>query len=283
MDNNSIDQLASVAQLFRTDRLILLVFSIAILMLIVKAIEKSADYIYKRLPLRRLLISQIVTSVTFVIYIVGIPLLVRTILNPPKELMLAVGGSVAVALGLSLKDLVASVIAGFILLFDRPFLVGDRVSFGDTYGTIKSIGLRAVRVVTLDDNLVTIPNNRFMNDVVASGNAGALDMMVVMHLHLSLDADIQKAKDIVYEVLVTSRFVYLNKPVNTVVSEVAVAEQIVIQLTAKAYVLDIRFEKDFQTDVYLRATQAFKKAGIRRPFTQSGSDAVSSSGGVSKR
>ena len=266
MDSNSIDQLAGIAQLFRTDRLVMLALSIAVLVLTVKAIEKGADYIYKRFPLRRLLVSQIVTSVTFLLYIIGTPLLIYVILSPPKELMIAVGGSVAVALGLSLKDLVASVIAGFILLFDRPFLVGDRVSFDGTYGDIKSIGLRAVRVVTLDDNLVTIPNNRFMNDVVASGNAGALDMMVVMNFHLRLDADIQKARDILYEVLVTSRFVYLNKPVNTVVSEVAVAEQIVIQLTAKAYVLDTRFEKDFQTDVYLRTTQAFKQAGILRPL-----------------
>ena len=266
MDSNSFNQLGDVAQLFRADRLVLLLISIGVLVLIVKIIEKGAEYVYIRLPLRRLLVSQIVTSVTFLIYILGAPFLVYVILSPPKELMIAIGGSVAVALGLSLKDLVASVIAGFILLFDRPFLVGDRVAFGDTYGDIKSIGLRAVRLVTLDDNLVTIPNNRFMNDVVASGNAGALVMMVVMNFHLRLDADIVKARDILYEVLVTSRFVYLNKPVNTVVREVAVAEQIVMQLAAKAYVLDTRFEKDFQTDVFLRATEAFSNAGIGRPL-----------------
>lgn len=43
--------------------------------------------------------------------------------------MLAAGGSIAVAVGLSLKDLAASVVAGLILLFDRPFQVGDRVTF----------------------------------------------------------------------------------------------------------------------------------------------------------
>ena len=49
------------------------------------------------------------------------------------------------------------------------------------------------------------------------------------------------------------------------VAEVAQAEQILIQLSAKAYVLDTRFEKDFQTDVVLRASEAFGKAGILRP------------------
>jgi len=52
---------------------------------------------------------------------------------------------------------VAVLVAGLLLLFDRPFRVGDRVSFNDVYGEIVSIGLRTVRLQTLDDNLVT-PN-----------------------------------------------------------------------------------------------------------------------------
>ena len=95
-----------------------------------------------------------------------------------KEFMLAAGGSIAVALGFALKDIAASLVAGLLLLFDRPFRVGDRVSFADVYGEIVSIGLRTVRLQTLDDNLVTIPNSRFITDVVASGNSGELDMML---------------------------------------------------------------------------------------------------------
>ncbi len=43
-----------------------------------------------------------------------------------------------------------------------------------------------MRLVTLDDNLVTIPNSKFLTDVVSSGNSGALDMMVVVSFHLSI-------------------------------------------------------------------------------------------------
>ena len=122
--------------------------------------------------------------------------------------MLAAGGSIAVALGLSLKDLVASVVAGLILLFDRPFQVGDRVTFDGNYGEIQSIGLRAVRMVTLDDNLVTIPNNRFITDVVSSGNAGALDMMIVTKFYLEIDADISAARTKLHDIIATSNYVY---------------------------------------------------------------------------
>jgi small-conductance mechanosensitive channel len=265
MNETDISAVPELLNIFRLERIFLLLLSIGLLVLLVKAIKHFSGSLYKRFPSRRLIISQIVTSLNFFLYIVGGALLVYSILKPPTELMIAIGGSAAVALGLSLKDLVASVIAGFILLFDRPFQVGDRVSFGDVYGEIKSIGLRAVRLVTLDDNEVTIPNSRFMNDVVSSGNAGALDMMIVTDFHVAMDADIELARNLLHEVVVTSRFAYLRKPVSVVLTEVEIAHQLAMQLRVKAYVLDVRFEKAFQTDIYLRGMKVFRLHDIKRP------------------
>ena len=50
------------------------------------------------------------------------------------EVLIAVGGTVAVAIGFALKDFVASIVAGLVILVDRPFQVGDRVSFDGYYG-----------------------------------------------------------------------------------------------------------------------------------------------------
>ena len=260
-----MDNLLQISGVFSMDKVLLLLLSLIGLVLFVKALEKLGEMIYRKLPFRRMLISQVVTVSAVIIYVFGSNYLVYVILRPPKELMIAITSSTAVAIGFSLKDLVASVIAGFILLFDRPFQVGDRVTFGDTYGEITSIGLRAVRLVTLDDNVITIPNNRFMTDVVASGNAGALEMMLVFNFHVALDADLNVARDLLYEIVVTSRYVYLNQPVTIVVAEVVVAEVLAMQLHAKAYVIDVRFEKAFQTDIYMRCTEAFREWSIKRP------------------
>jgi len=208
---------------------------------------------------------QVATVIGFAIYMVGGVLLIYGALKPSKELMLALGGSAAVAIGLSLKDLVSSLVAGLILLFDQPFKVGDRVSFGDVYGEIKSIGLRAVRMQTLDDSLVTIPNSRFITDVVSSGNAGALDMMIVTDFYIDLYSDCSLAKEIIQEALVTSRYVYLKKTVSILASEIVIGEMVGLRLRAKAYVLDVKYEKAFQTDVVLRVEKIFQESGIKRP------------------
>ena len=55
-------------------------------------------------------------------------------------------GLVFFAFSFSSKDLVASLMSGIILLFDRPFQVGDRISFDGVYGEILEIGLRGVQI-----------------------------------------------------------------------------------------------------------------------------------------
>ena len=264
-DNDIVNDLTLIANMFSLNVLVLLMLGILLIWIINWGVRRISQQMMERLPSRRFLILQFTTLTSFTLYIAGSLMLIVGVVRPPKEFMIAVGGSAAVALGFALKDVAASFVAGLLLLFDGPFRVGDRVTFGDTYGEVVSIGLRAVRLKTLDDNLVTIPNSRFITEVVSSGNAGALDMMVVSDFHIALDADIVKAREIVREVIVTSRFAYLKKPVTFAIEEVAVAERLAIRLRAKAYVLDVLYEKAFQSDVITRVSALFQDQEIGRP------------------
>lgn len=264
-----VDGLLSVAGIFNLYAIFLLFAGGVALWAAAKALNNVSTRLMEKIPARRFFILQISTLLSFALYIFGTVGLLIGVLQPPKELIFAAAGSVAVALGFALKDIAASLVAGILLLFDRPFRVGDRVSFGDTYGEIVSIGLRTVRLVTLDDNLVTIPNSRFITDVVSSGNAGELDMMVVTDFHLALDADVSWARKLLEEVVVTSRYAYLKKPVSFVVEEVEVAHMLAIRLRVKAYVLDVRYEKAFQSDIVLRGTQLLNEHKIARPVSAS--------------
>ena len=263
--NGLVSDLLGVIEIFNIYALLLLFLGGFLIWGLSTGINHFSNRLMEKVPTRRFLILQISTLITFALYIFGTVALVVGVLQPPKEFLIAAGGSIAVALGFALKDIAASLVAGILLLFDRPFRVGDRVTFGDTYGEIVSIGLRTVRLVTLDDNLVTIPNSRFITDVVASGNAGELDMMVVTDFHVSLDADIEKARKLIEEVVVTSRFAYLKKPVTFAIEEVEVARTLGIRLRTKAYVLDVRYQKAFQRDIVTRVTHLFHLHGILRP------------------
>jgi len=180
-------------------------------------------------------------------------------------LLLAIGGTVAVAAGFAMKDLVASIVGGVVILIDRPFQAGDRVTFAGYYGEITHIGLRSVRMNTLDDTQVTIPNNLFLTQAVASGNAGAVDMMIQVDLYIGLDQDLEEARRLLGEVVTTSRYVNLNRNWAVMVKEEIIENYLAIRLRAKAYVLDARLEKDFEGDITERALKAFGDAGIGPP------------------
>ncbi|HPJ94637.1 MAG TPA: mechanosensitive ion channel [Deltaproteobacteria bacterium] len=230
-----------------------------------RIVETTLFKLSERFTHKRLLINQVSTLVRFAVYIIGIVLAVMASFRLSSEVILAITGTAAVALGFAFKDLTASILAGLIIIIDRPFQVGDRVSFDGTYGDIISIGLRSVRLFTLDHNVVTIPNNKFLTDVVSSGNWGDLEMLVQMDFYIGLDQDLTLAKRLVGECLTTSPYAYTGKSWVVLVSQTVIDDYIALRLRAKAYVLDVQYEKAFETDVTERVMEAFKRYGIQPP------------------
>ena len=204
----------------------------------------------------------------FTSYIIMAVLVLTTVLRLENKAVMAISGTLAVAIGFAMKDLAASLMAGLILIIDEPFQVGDRIAFDGYYGEVTEIGLRSVRLATLDDNAVTVPNNKFLTDSVASANAGALDAMVVVPFYIGAAEDFQRARRIVAEATATSRYVYLKKPVVTLVTDEFLGERFVTVIKVKAYVFDIRYEKAFVTDVTERVKLSFRRLGIRTPDQQ---------------
>lgn len=228
-------------------------------------LRRLVERLGRRFVGRRLLLQQVGTLTRFLLYIGAIGACLPLIFALTDEMLIALGGTIAVTLGFAFKDLAASVLAGITILIEKPFQVGDRVSFAGVYGEIHSIGLRSVRLVTLDDNLVTIPNNKFLTDIVASGNAGELNMLVQMDFHVGLDQDIEAAKRICAEAITSSRYAYLEKPWSVRVSEVVHQQCYAARLRAKVYVLDVRFEKAIESDVTERVLRAFREHAIHPP------------------
>lgn len=237
---------------------------LAITFIVVRITTSTLTGLGARLVDKRLLLNQIATVTRFVLWSIGGILFVRTLALPP-EVTIGLTGGAAVTIGFALKDLVASVLAGLTIIIDRPFQVGDRVSFGEHYGEISAIGLRSVRLVTLDDSQVTIPNNKFLTESVASGNAGALDMLIQLDFLVGVDEDVSLAKRLVEECMLSNRYVYTKKPWVVLVNLVLSGNYPAVRLRAKAYVLDVQYEKAYETDVTERVLMAFRAHKIRPP------------------
>ncbi len=234
-------------------------------LIVLRFIRSTVERLGKKFANKRMLFQEIATILQFILYIATTISVIAMSLRLDDTVITLIGGTFALAVGFAIRDLVASFIAGITVMIDRPFQVGDRISFGGQYGDITSIGLRSVRMQTLDDNTITIPNNMFLTDIVSSGNYGALDMQIVMDFFVGMDQDVVRAQEIVSEAALSSRYVHLPKRIVVRVNQIMKENLIVVRFRVKAYVLDTRHEKAFETDVNLRVIQAFRDDGIQPP------------------
>jgi small conductance mechanosensitive channel len=226
------------------------------------------DNLGERLTDRRLFFKKVKAFSRFAIYVLVAAIVASTALRLESQVVLALAGTIGVAVGFAFKDILASLMTGVIILMDQPFQVGDRISFGGYYGEVTEIGLRSVRLVTLDDNLVSVPNSAFLSSPVASANAGALDCMVVIDFWVAASEDCEQAQRLVAEATATSSYTLVTKPVEVLVAEEFRGDQFVTQLRSKAYVFDARYEKAYVSDITLRVKRAFRAHGVRTPERQ---------------
>lgn len=230
-----------------------------------KYVTREAERWSARKVRYRHTLMNVASVARFVIYIAAAVLVATTLFNFSREALLAAGGAIALTASFAFQDLAMSFVGGLTLLIDRPFQVGDRVQFKEHYGDITAIGLRAVRLQTLDDNTVSIPNNQFMKEAVASANAGALDMMVVFDFYLDPNSPVEAACQIVEQAVVTSKYVYLAKPVSVLVFEKIIGQVFCMHISAKAYVFNTRYEKAMVSDITRRVKRSFRERGILAP------------------
>ena len=78
---------------------------------------------------------------------------------------LGVGG---LAVSLAAQDSLKSLISGFVIMFDRPFDVGDFIETKDFSGTVEDITMRSTRVRKLDDTVIVVPNTVIADDLITN-------------------------------------------------------------------------------------------------------------------
>ncbi|PSV33247.1 mechanosensitive ion channel family protein [Photobacterium sp. GB-72] len=264
-DMPNIEDFQQFANLIRWSGVLFSALTVCAAWILLRFIQSIVDGISSQFAQRRMLLQKLQSFFQFFIYMsTGIAVFMMSFRVDDRILAL-IGGTIAVSVGFALKDLAASFIAGLTVMIDRPFQVGDRVTFEGNYGDIITIGLRSVRMRTLNDDIITIPNNKFLSEVTVSGNYGALDMQVVIPFYISMDQDIRLARDLIQEAASSSRYIHLPKPVTVLVKQTITDNYLAIMLTCKAYVVDTKYEKLFETDITLRVMEEFARNGIRPP------------------
>ncbi len=178
-------------------------------------------------------------------------------------------GVVGIAVGFAAKDTLSNLIAGVLLIIDRPFEIGDRIEIWSTprgtasWGDVIDIGLRATRIKTTDNLVVVIPNNEIMKRDIVNYTAMSAMIRVRIDIGVAYDTDIAKAKKVILEVAAGADWI-LDKPVPKVVVRNFGESSVDLQL--RVWISDARRRMDTISYVTDRVKAAFDAAGIEIPY-----------------
>lgn len=219
--------------------------------------ERSARY---RITVKRIVPIVKIVGWAFVTFII-----IQGVIRPPLATVLAFFTSIGVAVAFAAQDLLKNIFGGLMILFDRPFQIGDKIEAGGSYGEVLKIGLRATRIVTADDSVVSVPNSDMMNNSISNSNSGENNCQVVAEIYLPIDVDTQKVRRIAIEAALVSKYIYLNKPVAVVFVNEMHQRKSIFKMRLKAYVSDIRYEFAFKSDMTEITLKELIKEGIISP------------------
>ncbi len=216
---------------------------------ILQIFEKLVNLFAERSTKYRLVIKSVIPVIKIFGWIFVIFIIVAGIFQPPLATILAFSASIGVAVGFASQDILKNIFGGITILFDRPFKVGDKIESGKYYGEVVEIGLRSTRIVTPDDSTVTIPNGEVMNQSVSNANSGEPNCQVVTEIFLPVSINTIEIREMALEAVKVSRYVYLNKPITVLFSHEVREKKAYLKMKIKAYVLDIRDEFKFKSDM----------------------------------
>jgi small conductance mechanosensitive channel len=155
----------------------------------------------------------------------------------------AIFASAGLAIGLALKDTLANVGAAVLIIFFRPFKVGDSIETAGVVGTVKAISLFSTTLTTADNRSIIIPNGALIGGNIIN-NTGNATRRIDMVFDIDYKDDLKLSKEVIMTILLEHPKV-LKDPVSVVA--VGVLGQNSVQIFARPWVLvedywDVMFE-----------------------------------------
>lgn len=207
-----------------------------------------------RLPVLRL-IPLLRLAIGIAAFVVIVPILVE----PTFRNVVAIIATVSLALAFALKDYASSLVAGLVTIVEGPYQPGDWINVGGTYGEVKLIGLRAVHIVTSDDNEVIIPHARLWSSSISNSTSGSHSVLCVADFYLHPDHDAEAARLRLVEVGEASAYLKPATKISIVVREKPWGTHYKL----KAYVRESREQFAFVSDLTIQGKKALRAMNLR--------------------
>ena len=190
-------------------------------------------------------------------------LVILDILGFQTASLIAVFGSAALALSMSLQGSLSNMAGGILILLFKPFVVGDYIVSGSCEGTVVSIDILYTKLRMIDNKMVMMPNGALANSNIINVGAGGVRRLDIA-VGIGYGSDVTKAKAVLRQIIDEYPLVLKDKGIDVVVKSL---DESCVTLETRCWVnQDAYWDTRF---VFLeRFKQEFDRNGIEIPFNQ---------------
>jgi small-conductance mechanosensitive channel len=173
--------------------------------------------------------------------------------------------ALSVGIGFGLQYLAADVASGFILLFERPVRVGDRITIGEDEGDVQSINLRTTVVTTNDRISIIVPNSRLVSQRLINWSYGDPRARIAILVGVAYDSNVEQ---------VTKTLLTAAQGVDNVLGDPPPKVQFLkfgdwsMDFRLLVWTNRPRLHAQIRSDINYRIEKLFREAHIEIPFPQ---------------
>ena len=175
--------------------------------------------------------------------------------------LVALVGAAGLAIGLALQGTLSNLAAGVMLLGFRPFKVGDYITAAGQSGTVQTIGLFTVELVTPDNVQVVVPNGDIWSSAIM--NYSHYDTRRAdLVFGVSYDSDLKKAESILQKLVDKDERSHAEPAPFIKVTNLGDSS---VDFTVRVW-CDRSDYWDYKFDLTRAVKEAFDKGGIDIPY-----------------
>jgi len=164
-------------------------------------------------------LSRFLGNLIYMALIVFVAVTAFGALGVPMGSFLTIVGAAGLAVGLALKDSLSNFSSGVMLVFFRPFKVGDQIDAAGTGGVVESIGIFNTVLKTADNRIINVPNSLVYAGTITNYNAEST-RRIDLTIAIGYDADVPQAKSVIAAVVAAEARVATHPAPEVVVQDV---------------------------------------------------------------
>ena len=171
-------------------------------------------------------------------------------------------GVAGIAVGFAAQDSIANLISGFLIFWDKPFVVGDWISAEGRYGRVTNITLRTTRIRTPRNSFVVIPNKTII-DAILENNSKHGELRVDVPVGIAYKEDIAAAREVLLQAVSKLDDVASDPKPDVVVTQLGGSS---VDLMLRVWIDEAAHERRVFAAVIEAAKRALDAADIEIPF-----------------